>query len=332
VNVFLMALNVAALILLFVHRHTILDQWLTVTLLAWLPNFAVAVMFTVVRFTVGWYMSRVYALIASSSVLLVLLTETMLLYSRLANAILLLRRERSDRLMSVEAATAAMAHEIRQPLTGITLQGSAALNWLKARPPNLQQAQACVEYLVASTHRVDEIISSIRELFGKTGHHRVIVDVNGAVRQVLDLVQHDLRANQISVGTKYKDDLPHVHVDRTLLELAILNLVKNAIDAVGSVQPDNRRLRLATNLKGNSAIAISIEDSGPGIAAKDRDQIFDALYTTKPAGMGLGLSICRTIAEGHGGELRLTKTDSSGSAFEIVLPVDSHDSALRPSP
>jgi signal transduction histidine kinase len=263
---------------------------------------------------------------------LALLTETVLLYSRLANAILLLRRERSDRLVSVEAATAAMAHEIRQPLTGIAALSSAALRWLKATPPNLQKVQDCMESVVASAHRVDEIISGVRELFRKTVQHRAIVDVNDAARRMLNLIQQDLRSNQISVVTEYKDDLPHVHTDRTLLEMAILNLLKNAIEAMGSVQPDNRRLRLVTSLNGNSFISLSIEDSGPGIAAKDRDHIFDTLYTTKPAGTGLGLSICRTIVEGHGGEVQLTKTDSSGSAFEIALPVDSHDSTLRPSP
>jgi signal transduction histidine kinase len=330
VNVFLTALNVAALILLFVRRRTVLDQWLIVTLVAWLPNFTAAVMFTVVRFTVAWYLSRVYALIAGSSLLLALLTETVWLYSQLANTILLLRRERSDRLVSVDAATAAMAHEIRQPLTGITMQGSAALNWLKATPPNLQKVQACVESALASAHRMDEIISSARELFRKAVHHRTIVDVNDAARQVVDLIQHDLRANRISVVTEYKDDLPQVHADRTLLQMAILNLLKNAIEAMGSVQPDDRRLRLATSLNGNSFISLSIEDSGPGIAVKDRDHVFDALYTTKTAGTGLGLSICRTIVEDHGGKVRLTKTDSRGSAFEIALPLDSHDNAPVP--
>jgi signal transduction histidine kinase len=189
-----------------------------------------------------------------------------------------------------------------------------------------------MESVVASAHRVDDIISSVRELFRKTVQHRTIIDVNDSARRVLDLIQHDLRVNQISVATEYKDDLPDVHADRTLLEMAILNLLKNAIEAMGSVQPDNRRLRLVTSLNGNSFISLSIEDSGPGIAAKDRDHIFDTLYTTKPAGTGLGLSICRTIIEDHGGNLELTKTDSSGSVFEIVLPVDSRDSALKPSP
>jgi signal transduction histidine kinase len=130
IDVLLWALNIATFVLLFVRRRTILDFWLMIVLFAWWPNFVVAAFYTVVRFSAGWYLARVVALLASSTRLIVLLVESAALYGRLTNAYLLLRRERANRLAGVEAATAAMAHELRQPLTGIAAQGAAGLNWL----------------------------------------------------------------------------------------------------------------------------------------------------------------------------------------------------------
>src|SRR5205823_6538682 len=126
------------------------------TLIAWMPNFILAASVAVVRFSIGWYMARGYALIASCTVLIVLLSETTVLYARLVTAITLLRRERANRLMSVDAATAAMAHEVKQPLMGISTRGYAALNWLKKVPPDLDKVRTCVEAMVEASHRGDK--------------------------------------------------------------------------------------------------------------------------------------------------------------------------------
>jgi signal transduction histidine kinase len=165
VNIYLWLLSAAALLLLFVRRRTILDLWLIVVLLAWWPNFVVAIFTTVVRFSIGWYAARCFALLASSTLLFVLLAESMLLYIRLAKANLLVRRERAERLMSVQAATAAMAHELRQPLAAIIAYGAAGLKWLKGTPPNLEEVGDCLSSMVGASHRAEEIIASIRELF-----------------------------------------------------------------------------------------------------------------------------------------------------------------------
>jgi len=320
-NMYMWVLGVTTLMVLFLRRRTILDVWLMVTLFAWAPNFAVAALVTSVRFSLGWYAARVYALIASCTVLLVLLTETTVLYSRLANAVVLLRRERANSLMSVEAATSAMAHEIRQPLAGIAVRGAAALNLLKRMPPDLDQVTSAVASIVASSHRAGEIISSIRGLFKRTDSERAIVHLNDLTRQALRLAQHDLRVHEVSVTAEYRENLPQIHGDRTQLQQVILNLIKNGIDAMNSNPPRTKRLRLVTSFDGDSVVSLSIQDTGPGIGATDRDHIFDPFFTTKSDGMGLGLPICRTIVQNHGGSLRLTSTDSGGSSFEVALPI-----------
>jgi C4-dicarboxylate-specific signal transduction histidine kinase len=275
---------------------------------------------TAVRFTLGWYTARTYALIASFVVLAVLLTETTLLYARLANAILLLRRERANRLMSLNAATSAMAHELRQPLTAIATMSGAAARWLDRSPPNFEAMRASLVAISESTNRAEEIISSVRELFKKRGDHRAMIHVDDVARQVLTLVEQDLSLNKVSVTTEFQNGLPEVHADRTQIQQVILNLVRNAIDAMASTVPRARHLRVATNLNGQSSVVLSVQDTGSGIATEDYDRVFEPFFTTKPSGMGLGLSICQTIAEDHGGSLRLAKTDVEGCIFELMLP------------
>jgi len=324
VNLALCSLATLALLILFARSRTVLDLWLMVVLLAWIPNFLVAAVASSVRFSLGWYAARGFALAASCLLLSVLLTEMTFLYSRLASALTLQRRERSNRLMSVEVATAAMAHELRTPLGAIALNASAALSQLRAKPLRLEELDAILEDIEASSHRAGTVISSIRALSSKTPIDRkTTTSMEDVARQVLRLVRHDLQLNEVSVVIKFQDDLPPLHADPTQLQEVILNLVKNAIDAMSSVAPDGRSLHLATGLEGNSIVLLSVKDSGGGIPSEDQDRIFEPFFTTKAAGMGLGLAICRTIVEDHGGKLRLAKSDSRGSIFEIALPVGS---------
>ena len=318
-------LSAAALLVLFKYKRTSLAVWLMVAVFATLPDLTLGTVMSAVRFTLGWYTARTYALIASFTVLAVMLTETTLLYARLANTVLLLRRERSNRLMSLDAATAAMAHELRQPLTVIANRSRAASNWIKRTPPELEEAQTCLAAISDSSTRVDEIISGVRDLFKKSDKHRTMIHVDDVARQVLSLVRPDLLLNEVSVATEFQNDLPEVHADRTLIQQVILNLVRNAIDAMGSTPAPARRLRLATSVNGHSSILLSVQDTGPGIAGEKTDRVFEPFFTTKPTGMGLGLSICQTVLQDHGGSLRLAKSDSSGCVFEVALPIAAPD-------
>jgi signal transduction histidine kinase len=322
IDILLWAINIVAVALLFIRRRTVLDYWIIVVLFAWWPNFLVAAFYTVVRFSAGWYIARVVALMASSTLLVVLLTQSTALYARLANAYLLLRRERADRFVGAEAAVAAIAHELRQPLTAIAARGAAGLNWLKRTPPDLDKTRGCLDSMVNASLRAEDIITGIRELFKRAPHQRVTLQINDVVHEVLDLAQDDLRASGIVASVEYQENLPTINAAHTQVQQVILNLVKNAIEAMQSVSPSKRRLRLVTGFDGKSNVSVYVQDSGPGIAPNDKDRIFDPFFTTKRSGMGLGLSICRTIVEDHGGNLRLSKADSRGTSFEVVFPID----------
>ena len=323
INLFLWAMNITAFVLLFVRRRTILDLWLIVVLFAWWPNFLVAVAHSVVRFSAGWYIARFSALVASFTLLIVLLTESTALYARLANAFVLLRRERADRLANVQAATAAMAHELRQPLTGIVTRGAAGVNWLKRTPPDVNKARECFQSIIDASLHSNEIIAAIRELYKKTPTEHTMVQINDVVGEVLELVQDELRVDGVIATAEYQENMPEIHASDIQIQQVILNLVKNAIEAMHLVAPDKRQLRLVTGFDGKSSISVYVQDSGAGISPDRRDQIFEPFFTTKPGGTGLGLSICRTIAEDHGGKLFLSKSDARGTSFELVLPVDS---------
>ena len=316
-----------ALAVLLFRRRTILDLWLMVTLLAWMPNFLVAAISSSVRFSIGWYAARGFVLVASCMVLTGLLIETMFLYSRLASAIILQRRERTGRLLSVDAVTAAIAHELRTPLGAIALNASTALDQLHSNPPELEGMDDILTDIEADSYRAGAIISSIRELTKKTTDRRALIDVEDIARLVLRLLQYDLQINEVSVATEFQGYLPEVHLDGTLLQQVLLNLIKNAIDAMSSCTPEARRLRLTTGFDGHSTIFLSVQDSGPGIPVEDRERIFDPFFTTKSGGTGLGLAICFTVVANHGGKLRLVKSDSDGSIFEIAIPVGGQHSA-----
>ena len=321
INLVLWVWASAALVVLLSRKRTILDLWLMVTLLVYMPNFLVAIIGSSVRFTIGWYAARFFVLVGSCMLLTVLLVETTFLYSRLASALILQRRERNNRLLSVNAVTAVMAHELRTPLGAIALNASTALSQLRSNPPELEDLDDILVDIEAESHRAGAIISSIRKMANKTADRRALTNVEDVARSALKLLHHDLQTSEISVVIEYKGNLPEVNVDSTQLQQVIFNLVKNGIEAMSYVPPNARQLRLATDFDGES-ILLSVQDSGPGIPAEDRERIFDPFFTTKSGGMGLGLAISYSVIENHGGKLRLLKSDSEGSAFELTIPWD----------
>jgi signal transduction histidine kinase len=318
---FIWLFSAAALLVLFRYKRTSLAVWLMVALFATLPDLTLSTVMSTVRYTFGWYTARTYALIASCTVLAVMLTETTLLYARLANTVSLLRRERSNRLMTLDAATAAMAHELRQPLTAIGALTAGASRWLKKSPPDLEEVRTSLASISVANDRAEEIIAGVRELFKKRGDHRTMIQVDDVARQVLMSMEPELSLNEVSLATEFQNVLPEVHADRTQIQQVISNLVRNAIDAMNANPPRARRLRLAARLNGHSSVLLSVQDTGPGITTEQSERVFEPFFTTKPAGMGLGLAICRTIVQDHGGSLTLAKTDLGGCIFEMTLPV-----------
>jgi len=263
--------------------------------------------------------------------LTVLIVETMLLYSRLASAISLLRRERTNRLLSVEAVTGAIAHELGTPLGAIALNASTALGQLQSTTPDLEGLKEILSDIESDSHRAGATISSIRELTTKTVHRIGPISAEDVGKLALRLLKHDLQVREISVSTEFQGNLPDVQIDSIALQQVLLNLIRNAIDAMDSSPIGARRLRVQTSFDGQSTVLMSIEDSGPGIAAGDRERIFDPLFTTKAGGMGLGLAISSTLVANHGGKLRLVKSDSEGTLFQLALPVSGQPSTTSAS-
>src|SRR3954466_10908824 len=320
INLVLWVWASAALVVLLSRKRTILDLWLMVTLLVYMPNFLVAIIGSSVRFTIGWYAARFFVLVGSCMLLTVLLVETLLLYSRLASAITLQRRERTHRLLSVDEATSAIAHEINQPLAAITLNCEAMLLALERAPPDADELKETVQDTLADGRRAGDIVAAVRALFKSAVTQRTKVDVNRLVRQVLRMVENDLQVHGVAVSTEFEQDVQHTIADPTQLQQVVLNLVKNAIEAMAAGPATKRALRLVTTKTGQSTLSLVVQDLGPGINVKDERRVFDPFFTTKSSGMGLGLSISRRIIESHGGYLRLIETSSSGSTFEITLP------------
>ncbi|MDE5444250.1 GHKL domain-containing protein [Bradyrhizobium sp. CSA207] len=327
VNLILLLWNVTTLTVLFVRMRTILDLWLMVTLLAYLPNFLVAIIGSSVRFTIGWYAARGFVLIGSCMLLTVLLIETMFLYSRLASVTALQRRERANRLLSIDAVTGAIAHELRSPLGAISLNAATGLSHLRAASPELEDLENILFDIEADGNRAADIISSIREMTIKTAHGGALTNVEDVAELALRLLKHDLLANGVSVATEFEGNIPPVALDSTELQQIVLNLCKNAIDAMSSVPADQRKLRMKTGLDGGTMVHLSVEDSGTGITPRHQERIFDPFFTTKQGGMGLGLAISSNLVARCGGKLRLVKSDVKGSVFELEMPISAQSSA-----
>jgi signal transduction histidine kinase len=325
-NIALLLGNLTALAVLLFRGRTILDLWLMVTLLAYSPNFLVAIISSAVRFTVGWYAARCFVLVGSCMLLTVLLIETMLLYSRLASVIALQRRERANRLLSVEAVIDAIAHELRSPLGAIALNADTALNQLRSASRELDVADMkdILGDIQADSHRAAAIVSSIREMTTRTAHQSALTSAEAVAQLTLRLMKHDLQLNEVSVTTDFQQNIPDVQVDGMGLQQVLLNLVRNAIDAMTSRPVEERRLWLAATFDGRSTVVLSVQDSGPGISVEDRNRIFDPFFTTKHDGMGLGLAISSSLVARYGGHLRLAKSGDDGSTFELEIPVAGH--------
>ncbi|WP_346730829.1 HAMP domain-containing sensor histidine kinase [Bradyrhizobium sp. 62] len=259
--------------------------------------------------------------------LTVLLIETMFIYSRLASVIALQRRERANRLLSIDAVTGAIAHELRSPLGAISLNAATGLSHLRAASPELEELENILCDIEADGGRAADIISSIREITIKTARGGASANVEDIAELTLRLLKHDLLANGVSVTTELQGNIPPVALDGTELQQIVLNLCKNAIDAMSSVPADQRELRLKTALDGGATVHLSVEDSGTGITPRHQERIFDPFFTTKQGGMGLGLAISSNLVARCGGRLRLVKSDVRGSVFELEMPISAPTSS-----
>jgi signal transduction histidine kinase len=308
-----------ALAVLWARRRSVLDLWLMVVACAWIGELAL----TLIRFSVGFYTSRVFSLVTSMIVLLVLLRETARLYERLAHSNMALQRERDNKLMNLEAVIASISHEVRQPLAAMVGGSTLALHFLDRAPPNIEKARAALGDIVADGDRVSQVLNNIRDLFRAADKHRVPIDVNALTSGALKLLNGDLKEHGIATRTELMAEPPLVMGHGGQLEEVLLNLIRNAIEAMDAIDKKNRMLRVSTKMHDRDAVTIAVQDTGPGIEPDRLEKIFDAFVTTKEHGTGLGLAICRMIVESHGGHLSASSPDKGGAVFEMVLPLNS---------
>jgi signal transduction histidine kinase len=250
--------------------------------------------------------------------------------ARLTRSNMMLARERDNKLMNAQAITAAIAHEVRQPLAAIATNAGAARQYLRRPPPDYAEIEAALGRIISESHRTSEVFDSIRSLFRKVDEARRPIDLNDIVRRVLQSVSGEARDRGVAVRTALTIDLPHVLGHAGQLQEVVFNLAHNAIEAMAGTTERVRLLQVRSEVRGGDTIVVAVEDSGPGIDPKQLDNIFGAFFTTKAQGMGLGLAICRMIIEQHGGQLTASSDGATGAVFQFVLPIQAPDQTDAP--
>ena len=234
------------------------------------------------------------------------------------------------RVASLGALAASIAHEVNQPLAGIVTNASTCQRMLAADPPNFEGARETARRMIRDGNRAAEVVQRLRAMF--TGKTFAVgrVDLNDAAREVIAMLLGELQQNNVIVQPEFTENLPPARGDRVQLQQVIVNLIRNASDAMQTVSDRPRRLCVGTRVDDEGDVLISVRDNGPGFDPQDAERLFHAFHTTKESGMGIGLSVSRSIIEGHGGRLWATNNEGPGACFAFTLPVWVHSAAETP--
>jgi PAS domain S-box-containing protein len=226
------------------------------------------------------------------------------------------------RVTSLGELTASIAHEVNQPLAGVIANAEACLRWLDRATPDLDAVRRSVEWVIDDGNRASEVIRRVRALANKTDIEKIPLDVNDVLKEVIALVQRELVSHRVSLQMEFAPALPMILGDRVQLQQVTINLVMNGIEAMQSVTDRPRELLIRSLQDETQQVLVSVTDSGAGFSAEDADRLFNPFFTTKSSGMGMGLSICRSIVEAHGGRLWATANMPHGATFQFTLPVN----------
>jgi PAS domain S-box-containing protein len=226
----------------------------------------------------------------------------------------------ANRVTTTGQLAASIAHEVSQPISAALTNANAARRWLGATPPDLEEVRRALDRIIRDGGRASDIISRIRALVRKTPPRHDQLNINETILEVIALTRSELRGSRTSLQTQLADGLPLIPGDRIQLQQVMLNLILNAIEAMSGSNATVRDLLIRTEPDGPSSVLVAIKDSGPGLKPQNLDRLFDAFYTTKPNGLGMGLSICRSIIEAHGGRVWATPNLQQGAAFQFTLP------------
>ena len=234
---------------------------------------------------------------------------------------------RVARVTTLGELTAAIAHEVNQPLTGLVSSGNACLRWLAGEPPNLEAARKSVERMVSAGRRAGEVITRIRALIAKSPPRQERLNINDAITEVVALIDREVQRNHVFLLVDLADDVPLILGDRIQLQQVVLNLMLNAIEAMSEVSDRRRDLSVSSAKDEQNGALVIVRDSGIGLDATPLDQLFEAFYTTKAHGMGIGLAVSRTIIETHGGRLWATPNQGHGAVFQFSLPAGGEEAS-----
>jgi C4-dicarboxylate-specific signal transduction histidine kinase len=225
-----------------------------------------------------------------------------------------------NRTTTIGRLTASIAPEATQPIAAIVTTAQGARHFLNRRPPDLYEVREALDCIVTEAYRASDVIYRIRGLFKETPPKRERAEINGAIRDALELTRGEATKNGVSVRTQFAEPSPVVQADRAQLQQVILNLIINAFEAMISVREGVRELLICTEKSDSNGALVSVRDSGPGLDLETADRLFEAFYTTKVQGMGIGLAICRSIIEAHGGRLWARANVPCGAIFQFELP------------
>lgn len=314
-----------AFLCLLSRKRSVLDELLIVSVAATMAEMTMLTFFSAGRYDVGWYAVRLYGVVAANAVFLALFAEFTWLHANMSTALRAVRRERDSKLLSTQTGMAALAHEIRQPLSAIVLNADASLAFLQKTPPDLDEVRECLEITMREAHHLDEMVAAIRKLFRDADRPEQPIDMNDFILSVLGAQRHDLARRGVRIRYELMPGFLFVRGHKTQIEEVVVNLAANAADAMAATASRHRVLTARTQWRDPDAVSVEIEDTGPGIDPRRLNEIFDPFVTTKSEGLGLGLAICRRIIEQHGGELNASSDGKNGTTFRFVLP------AMRPT-
>ena len=314
-------LAISAVSLLWVRRHSILDLWLMVVMCLLLIQIPLNYYPVAARFSIGWYTIRVIEFLASGLVLVVLLHEITTLYARLLRSIHAQRSEREARLMTGDTVSASIAHEIRQPLGAIITSAKAGLNWLDRVEPDLDRAKEAFRRVESAGQRADAVIENIRAHFQMAVRTHASLDIEDVILEALAVVRDKLQTHRVVVQAYSNERLPRIRGEQVQLQQVMMNLITNAIDSMAR-ENGERVLSIKSEVHHSKYVMVSVEDTGKGLEPNTVDRIFNPMFTTKTHGMGMGLSICRSIIEAHGGQIWVTADKGRGVIFHFTVPVD----------
>ena len=231
----------------------------------------------------------------------------------------------ASRLATMGQLTASIAHEVNQPFTAARMNAASGLRFLSMNPPDLEEVREVLEGVVKNADRGGEIVGRIRAQIKKAPLQKDRLAINDAILEVVALTRGEAVKNRVSVRTQFAEGLPPVERRRVQLQQVILNLIVNAIEAMSGMNEAPRELLLSSEKAEPDAVLVAVHDSGPGLAPETLARLFDAFYTTKANGMGMGLSICRSIVESHGGRLWACANTPRGAIFQFTLRSNVHD-------